>query len=190
LDRVAFEERRQGPAESFDDFYISLRRLADAADICGTCFDGQMATRIMAGVRDSETKKKPLALSQFPTAQTAVNLCRSEESARENEKFLSQTGVASIQTRQSEKHLPSSSSICNACGWAQHSAGQTCPAVGKTCHICGKVNHFAPRCPEKGSKPQNPAVAAVIGKKMGLIPTTMGTKQMAATARRARWRGS
>ncbi len=167
LDRVAFEERRQGPAESFDDFYISLRRLADAADICGTCFDGRMATRIMAGVRDSETKKKPLALSQFPTAQTAVNLCRSEESARENEKFLSQTGVASIQTRQSEKHLPSSSSICNACGWAQHSAGQTCPAVGKTCHICGKVNHFAPRCPEKGSKPQNPAVAAVIGKKMG-----------------------
>jgi hypothetical protein len=109
LDRVAFEERRQGPAESFGDFYISLRRLTDPADICGTCFDGRMATRIMAGVRDSETKKKLLALSPFPTAQTAVNLCRSEESARANEKILSQTAVASIQTRQSGKHLPSSS---------------------------------------------------------------------------------
>ena len=25
LDRVAFEERRQGPSETFDDFYIGLR---------------------------------------------------------------------------------------------------------------------------------------------------------------------
>lgn len=32
LDRVAFEERRQGPTESFDEFYIGLRRLAEAAD--------------------------------------------------------------------------------------------------------------------------------------------------------------
>jgi hypothetical protein len=40
LDRVAFEERRQGPVEPFDENYISLRRLADAADIYGTCFDG------------------------------------------------------------------------------------------------------------------------------------------------------
>jgi hypothetical protein len=49
-DRVAFEERRQGPAESFDEFYISLRCLTDAADICGTCFNGRMATRIMTVV--------------------------------------------------------------------------------------------------------------------------------------------
>lgn len=33
LDRVAFEERRQGPSESFDDIYIGLRRLAEAADL-------------------------------------------------------------------------------------------------------------------------------------------------------------
>jgi hypothetical protein len=65
LDRVAFEERRQGPAESFDDFYISLRRLADAADLCGACIDSRMATRIMAGIHDSETKKKLLAISPF-----------------------------------------------------------------------------------------------------------------------------
>ncbi|KAK4013319.1 hypothetical protein OUZ56_025553 [Daphnia magna] len=30
FDRVAFEERRQGPSETFDDFYIGLERLADA----------------------------------------------------------------------------------------------------------------------------------------------------------------
>ncbi|KAK4028000.1 hypothetical protein OUZ56_017163 [Daphnia magna] len=75
LDRVAFEEHRQGLAN-------------------------HTTTRIMAGIRDSETKKKLLALSPFPTTQAAVNLCKSEESARTNEKVLSsQTGVASIQTK-------------------------------------------------------------------------------------------
>ena len=45
-----FEERRQGPAESFDEFYISLRCLADTLDICGTCFNGRMATRVLTVV--------------------------------------------------------------------------------------------------------------------------------------------
>jgi hypothetical protein len=31
LDRLAFEERRQEPSESFDDFEISLYRLAETA---------------------------------------------------------------------------------------------------------------------------------------------------------------
>jgi hypothetical protein len=157
LDRVAFEERRQGPAESFDDFYISLRRLADAADLCGACIDSRMATRIMAGIRDSETKKKLLALSPFPTTQAAVNLCRSEESARANEKILStQTGVSSIQAKQSGRHSSSDAHSCGACGRSQHTAGQICPAIGKMCHICGKPNHFAPKCPNKSSKPRPP----------------------------------
>ena len=53
FDRVAFEERRQGPAESFDDFYIGLRRLAEAADLCGTCVETRLVTRVIAGVRDA-----------------------------------------------------------------------------------------------------------------------------------------
>ena len=39
LDRVLFKERRQGPTDSFDDFYIGLCRLAEAAgfmwNLCG-----------------------------------------------------------------------------------------------------------------------------------------------------------
>lgn len=154
LDRFAFEERCQGPAESFDDFYISLRRFADATDLCGTCLDSRTATRIIAGIRDSETKKKLLALSPFPTTQAAVYLCRSEESARANKKVLSsQTGVASIQNNPGGGHSASDTSPCGACGRSQHPAGQTCPAKGKTCHICGKANHFATRCPANADLP-------------------------------------
>ncbi len=36
LDRVAFDECHQSTSESFEDFYIRPRRLADVADLCGT----------------------------------------------------------------------------------------------------------------------------------------------------------
>lgn len=76
LDRMAFDECRQHTSESFDDFYIHLRTLADAADMCAACLDSRMATRIMAGIRDTETRRKLLALSPFPTGQQAINICR------------------------------------------------------------------------------------------------------------------
>ena len=47
LDRVAFEERRQGSLETFDDFYIGLRRLAETADLCATCFHNRLVTRMI-----------------------------------------------------------------------------------------------------------------------------------------------
>ena len=150
LDRVAFEERRQGPSESFDDFFIGLRRLADAADLCGTCADSRMATRIIAGIRDSETKNKLLALTPFPSLQRAVNVCRSEESARANERSLShQAGVTAIQTHYKHVSPSTGASSCGACGRLKHTGDQICLAIGKCCHICGKENHFAPKCPEK-----------------------------------------
>jgi hypothetical protein len=68
LDRVAFEDCRQSNSETYDDFYIHLRGLADA------------------GIRDSETSRKLLALSPFPTLQHTINICRSEEAAKANEK--------------------------------------------------------------------------------------------------------
>ena len=82
LDRVAFRECCQSATESFDEFYMRLKSLAGPAQLCGTCTDEQMATGIMTGIRDVATKQKLLALTPFPTAQDAVNLCRSEESAR------------------------------------------------------------------------------------------------------------
>lgn len=125
LDRVAFEERQQGHSESFDDFYIGLRRLGEAADLWGTCSETRLVTRIIAGTRDAETKKNwPLAPSlrcRWP--------CCSEESARLNERTLSgQSGVVPIlnKNNKSDHH---SSKECSACGRPAHSNGVRCPAV-------------------------------------------------------------
>ncbi|EFX67542.1 hypothetical protein DAPPUDRAFT_261497 [Daphnia pulex] len=151
------EDTENGKSFEINEYEMCLRRLADAADLCGACTDSRMATRIMAGIRDPETKNKLLALSPFPTTQAAVNLCRSEESARANEKVLSgQSGISSIQATQSGRNSSSDANPCGACGRSQHPAGRICLAIGKMCHICGEPNHFAPKCPTKSSKPRPP----------------------------------
>jgi uncharacterized membrane protein YgcG len=155
LDRVAFEERRQGPLETFDDFYIGLRRLAEAADLCATCFDNRLVTRIIAGTRDAETKKKLLAMSPFPLLQTTINICRSDESARANEGSLSnQAGISAIQKKSSRMDRPYANE-CKSCGHPAHLTGTPCPAIGRTCHSCGKLDHFSPKCPSRDSGKTN-----------------------------------
>jgi hypothetical protein len=117
LDRVAFEDCHQSATESFDDFYIRLCNLADAADLCAACRDTRLTTRIMAGVRDTETKRKLLALSPFPTAQQTINICRSEESAKADEKSLSNPpAISHVQTRSHRQPRQTDGGRCGSCG--------------------------------------------------------------------------
>jgi hypothetical protein len=181
LDRVAFEERRQGPSESFDDFYIGLRRLAEAADLCGTCSETRLVTRIIAGTRDAETKKKLLAISPFPSLQVAVNTCRSEESARANERTLSrQSGVAAILNK-NNKPDHHSSKECSACGRPAHSNGVSCPAMGKQCHTCGKQDHFSPRCPNRDKGKASGSSGSGAGAKSKMAHITIGTESITSS---------
>ena len=159
LDRVEFDECRQTVGESFDDYYIRLQRIAGCADLCRTCWDSRMTTRIMSGIQDQETRRKLLAMNPFPELQTAVNLCRSEESASANapmfQKPSTSGGVNKIQQRSKSASRDRSSSrprddknACQRCGFPSHPAGQTCPAQGRTCNHCHKLNHFAKMCHE------------------------------------------
>ncbi|KZS02114.1 Uncharacterized protein APZ42_000982, partial [Daphnia magna] len=148
LDRVAFEECKQGTTETFDEFYIRLKNLAEAANLCIACLDERMATRIMAGIQDAETKRRLLAISPFPTSQQTINICRSEESARANERSLSgPASVAKIQLKHQRQFRQSEVNKCGSCGRPTHHSDEPCPAIGKQCHNCGNENHFAPCCP-------------------------------------------
>ena len=114
-----------------------------------TCFDTRLVTRIIAGTIDAETKKKLLAMSPFPALQPTINICRSEESARANERSLSgHSGISSIQTKRNRTERPHANE-CKSCGHAAHPTGTTCPAIGRTCNSCGKLDHFAPKCPTR-----------------------------------------
>ena len=155
LDRVAFRECCQSATESFDEFYMRLKSLAGPAQLCGTCTDEQMATGIMTGIRDVATKQKLLALTPFPTAQDAVNLCRSEESARANVSTLRGTndiGAVHHQpppTQQQQQQGGTRQKVrCHNCGNFSH-RGPKCPAIGRNCLWCGAADHFSPVCPAK-----------------------------------------
>lgn len=50
LKRVAFGQCEKSAGETFEDFYIRLRSLAEAADVCARCLDTRMTTRVMAGI--------------------------------------------------------------------------------------------------------------------------------------------
>ena len=99
LDRVDFETCTQQAGETFDDFYIRLKRTADCALLRGDCIDQRMTTRIMSGIRDSDVRKKLMSLSPFPTMDQAVDLCRSEESAAQSEHQFTNRHVAKVKTQ-------------------------------------------------------------------------------------------
>ena len=157
LDRVAFEERKQQADEDFDSFLVAVKELATNASLCETCLDQRLATRIMAGVRDSEVKKKLLAISPFPQLQAVVDLCRSEEAARKNEADLSRgrsVNKAFRNTQQGNRGRSRSSDRkgddTNSCKWCGHSRDHaTCPAKDKTCNNCERKGHFASVCMSK-----------------------------------------
>ena len=162
LDRVAFEERRQTEGESFDSFYIGLKKIAANADLCEHCYDARLATRIMVGLGDQETRKKLLAMKPFPSVSTVIDLCRSEESGRKNEEVLeakcdsrsiSKTQKAHQQDRprfRGRSKAPAQGNgdaKCGFCGLGAHDR-RSCPASDAVCNACGSKGHYARVCRE------------------------------------------
>lgn len=166
LDRVKFEERVQGSGESFDAFYVSLRQIAANADLCTGCIDERLTTRIMVGVSDAESKRKLLTMKPFPTCQQAVDLCRSEETARANEAALG-TGnsdgsqqVSKVSDRRRSRSRRKGANVrqrpgskdgndtwaCWFCGRGDKHSRKDCPAADKKCQTCGITGHFATVC--------------------------------------------
>lgn len=157
LDRVEFEKCTQQSGESFDDFYIRLKRIADCAQLCNACLDQRMTTRIMSGIRDSDVRKKLMSLTPFPDMVQALNLCRSNESAVKSKHHFANRQVAKVknaQLKKSEKPSQKSPSTCKACGNAPHGPGGKCPAIGKTCSKCKGENHFAKMCTKRKDHPK------------------------------------
>ena len=70
LDRVLFEQRKQLEGEDFESFLVAIRQIAENADLCeGHCQDCtkvctglRIATKIVSGIKDTETRTKCLAL--------------------------------------------------------------------------------------------------------------------------------
>ena len=159
IDRVKFEERNQEEGESFNSFLISIKELAADAELCSSCVDQRLTTRIMSGLRNQETRRKLLAIRPFPSLVQAVDVCRSEEASRANNEVLQDVfnrahSVYGISRRQDrDQRSPSrghSEPRCNRCGQPRHVRGG-CPASDQPCFFCGIKGHFAVVCRKRRS---------------------------------------
>ena len=171
LSCVQFEERKQQHGEKFDRFFVGLKELAADADLCATCLDARLITRIMSGVRSEALRKKLLAIDPFPALKDVLTLCRAEESAEHTDADLtSKPSVnAASRSRRPEPspskcssqqsghpHVSQEHGNCKYCGGRSHKTRTDCPAYGTTCTSCGKKHHFAAVCRSQKSHGQVP----------------------------------
>ena len=168
LHRVKFEQRHKEHGETFDHFYVALRELAADADLCGTCLNDRLTTRIMAGVASEDLRKKLLAINPFPRLEDVVARCRSEESATNMEaeithrpalavnvisvrrSALTSAGRSAPTTTPSPRLQPSTppatKTVSRFCGGRPHQTRSECPAYGTKCTACNRLHHFADFC--------------------------------------------
>ena len=168
LHRVKLEQRHQDHGETFDHFYVGLKELAADADLCGTCLNDRLTTRIMAGVASEDLHKKLLAINPFPRLEDVVARCRSEESATNTEaEFTRRPALAvnvvsvrrsaltsagrSVPTTTPSPQLqpstpPATKTVCQFCGGRPHQTRSECSAYGTKCTACNRLHHFPDVC--------------------------------------------
>ena len=98
LDRVLFEQRKQLEGEDFETFLVAIKQIAENADLCEghcpgctkICTGLRIATKIVSGIKDAETRTKCLALKadEF-NVDKVVDVCRTQEAAHKDEQNLS-----------------------------------------------------------------------------------------------------
>ena len=169
LYRVKFEQRHQEHGETFDHFYVALRELAADADLCGSCLNERLTTRIMAGVASEDLRKKLLAINPFSRLEDVVARCRSEESATNTEAEFTLRPALAVNAltvrrsaltsavrsaprttpsprRQPASTPPATKTVCRFCGGRPHQTRSECPAYGTKCTACNRLHHFADVC--------------------------------------------
>ena len=101
----------------------------------------------MSGIRDPETRRKLLTYTPPHYLQTTVDVCRSDESARNDEATLAnndqghtkidKVGKKTWQRGKSRNTTTSKHNhICGYCGKSAHETRDECPARRSECSIC------------------------------------------------------
>ena len=116
----------------------------------------------MSGIRDPETRRKLLTYTPPPSLQTTVDVCRSDESARNDEAALANNdqGHTKIEKkckktwqRGKTRNITTSkhNHRCGYCGKSAHKTRAECPVRRSECSICKQMGPWATCC--RQSKP-------------------------------------
>ena len=147
IDKVSFEKRTQKQGELFDDYLVSIRKMARNADLCKHCLDDRLLTKIMAGLSDQETREELLAKVPTPKLEEAITFARSKEAARRSNMDLNGRVVQQVRGRdrlRSRSESPrgyrreSPGNFRRDQSLGRHRQGTT----GHVCYFCGKDGCF------------------------------------------------
>ena len=155
LDRVAFDERKQHKGETFDEFFVDIKKLSIESDFCEQCYEQRLTTKIMSGIASQEVRQKLLAFNPFPSLQDVVDVCRSEESASKDSQALHKKAhidhvkcPPKLQQTDRKDNKP-----CIRSGYKFHKNG-TCPAIKSRCRYCNLIGHWDKMCLKKPKSDQ------------------------------------
>ena len=154
---------KQLEGETFSDFYVRLKHIAEEVDICpgnsSACEETQLKMIILMGLRDEELIQKLISLNAKASLQEFVDTCRSYEAAKKATSAIRATPFKLCATSTYKKQKgrekkaassPSSKLVvpCENCA-RKHSSSDKCPATDSNCKNCGRRGHWArmPKCP-------------------------------------------
>ncbi|KAK4310272.1 hypothetical protein Pmani_018151 [Petrolisthes manimaculis] len=150
---------RQYEGESFEDFYVRLRRIAEEVDVCpgnsSTCHETQMKMIILMGIRDDELVQRLISLDSTAYLADVVTICRSYEAAKcatsairapQDQLRAVSAYKKGKKNKGHEKNLatkpsPTIATFCKCC--AKQHGPNACPATQSTCTSCGRQGHWA-----------------------------------------------
>ncbi|XP_066982187.1 uncharacterized protein [Macrobrachium rosenbergii] len=84
LRRLEFTKCRQQPGETFDNFWVRLKQIADDIDLCkgSNCVDNQLKHAILVGLTDNETVQHLLRMKANTSLSDFLTVVRSRKAAQ------------------------------------------------------------------------------------------------------------
>ncbi|KAK3884690.1 hypothetical protein Pcinc_011010 [Petrolisthes cinctipes] len=158
----------QEAGERFNDFYLRVKKLAEAVDICKGgdkgCEETQLKQIILMGVSDQELVQDLITITPMQSLDTVVQRCYAHETVRHTATAITSTEKSTRaaswykkekkEKRQQQFKSPTPSmahKACTNCG--THHAKDSCPAAHQMCTSCGRQGHLprTVRCPATGA---------------------------------------
>jgi len=152
-ERAKFNQRRQLPGESVDDFITSLYGLVEYCEY-GELREEMIRDRIVVGLQDASLSVK-LQLDPELTLQNAITKVQQYETVKKQQATVrgettSVDGLSKRPYKERKPFVPNScapqNDTCTRCGKSPSHPRQFCPAKDATCHKCKKKGHYQALC--------------------------------------------
>ncbi|XP_055585123.1 uncharacterized protein K02A2.6-like [Uranotaenia lowii] len=107
--------------------------------------------RLISGIR-SEPLRTKLLEDKNISLEKAVEICKANEAAIQQNKQISEGASSDINAIQSRRDSDRKKEKFEMCGWCgRKHRPRKCPAFGEKCKSCGKIGHFREVCRSKAN---------------------------------------